>query len=74
MRPWSDRPIQDCLESLEHLPPQLLRIEPHPYASVGAPYGQHKDPFRLRSGVVKRLLEAQDQLRRHQPHLQFAIF
>ena len=74
MRPWSDRPIQDCLESLEYLPPQLLRIEPHPYASVGAPYGQGKDPFRLRSGVVRRLLQAQDLLRHRAPELRFAIF
>ena len=74
MRPWSDRPIQDCLESLEHLPPQLFRIEPHPYASVGAPYGQGKDPFRLRSGVVRRLLQAQNQLRHRAPELSFAIF
>jgi len=74
MRPWSDRPIQDCLESLEYLPPQLLRIEPHPYASVGAPYGQGKDPFRLRSGVVRRLLQAQDLLRQRAPELCFAIF
>ena len=74
MRPWSDRPIQDCLESLEYLPPQLLRIEPHPYASVGAPYGQGKDPFRLRSGVVRRLLQAQDLLRHRAPELCFAIF
>ena len=74
MRPWSDRPIQDCLESLEHLPPQLFRIEPHPYASIGAPYGPGRDPFRLRSGVVRRLLEAQDQLCSHAPELQFAIF
>ena len=74
MRPWSDRPIQDCLESLENLPPQLFRIEPHPYASLGAPYGQGKDPFRLRSGVVRRLLEAQDQLHSRAPELQFAIF
>ena len=74
MRPWSDRPIQDCLESLEHLPPQLLRIEPHPYASVGAPYGLGKDPFRLRSGVIRRLLKAHDQLQSRDSHLQFAIF
>ena len=74
MRPWSDRPIQDCLESLEYLPQQLFRIEPHPYASVGAPYGQGKDPFRLRSGVVRRLLQAQDLLRHRAPELCFAIF
>ena len=74
MRPWSDRPIQDCQELLEHLPPQLFRIEPHPYALVGALYGPGKDPFRLRSTVVRRLLQAQDQLRRRTPELQFAIF
>ena len=59
MRPWSPIPIHDCGEPLLELPPQVLRIEPHPYAVLGAPYGAGASPFRLREGVVTRLLQAQ---------------
>ena len=64
MRPWSDRPIKDCLEPLQPLPAMLLRLEPHPYASLGAPYATGTDPFRLRSGVIARLLRAENELKR----------
>jgi len=74
VRPWSDRPIVECHEPLVPLPPCLLRLTPHPYQSIGAPYGPEADPFRLRSGVVKRLLEAQVQLQQREPSLQLAIF
>ena len=60
LRPWSDRPIRDCGECLNQIPLSLHRLEPHPYASLGAPYGVEADPFRLRQGVVDRLLRAQD--------------
>ena len=74
MRPWSDRPITDCHEPLLPLPSELLRLEPHPYVSVGAPYGPDADPFRLRSGVVQRLLRAEQALQQRQPELRLAIF
>ena len=74
MRPWSDRPITDCYEPLVSLPLELLRLEPHPYVSVGAPYGPDADPFRLRSGVVQRLLRAQQALKQRHPELRLAIF
>ncbi|BEV36330.1 M15 family metallopeptidase [Synechococcus sp. M16CYN] len=74
MRPWSNYPIQDCLEPLEPLPKQLFQIEPHPYVSLGAPYGFGMNPFCLRSGVVKRLLIAQNELRHRSPDLRLAIF
>ena len=74
MRPWSDRPIVDCLEALQSLPPSLMRLTPHPYVSAGAPYGPGVDPFRLRSCVVIRLLEAQRLLQQQQPSLRLAIF
>ena len=74
MRPWSDRPIEDCLEPLQALPAMLLRLEPHPYASLGAPYATGTDPFRLRSGVVARLLKAERALKRLEPGLRLAIF
>ena len=74
MRPWSDRLITDCKELLQPLPSELLRLLPHPYAVLGAPYGRDADPFRLRSGVVRRLLDAQTWLQQSQPGLRFAIF
>ena len=74
MRPWSDRPISDCREALLPLPADLLRLEPHPYVAVGAPYGSAEDPFRLRAGVVDRLLQAQTLLQQRDPGLRLAIF
>ena len=62
LRPWSAIPIRDCAESLDSLPEAFFRIEPHPYAAVGAPYGEGATPFRLRRGVIQRLLRAQETL------------
>ncbi len=73
-RPWSDRPIRDCGESLQKIPPTLFCLKPHPYLSVGAPYSDEQDPFRLREGVLFRLLKAQKYLANEQPNLRFAIF
>ena len=74
MRPWSPIPIEECGEPLQALPPALLRIEPHPYMALGAPYGASGNPFQLRLGVVKRLLDAQQQLVEHDPGLRLSIF
>ena len=74
MRPWSPIPIVDCGEPLVALPAALLRLEPHPYVAAGAPYGPGACPFRLRSGVVERLLRAQAALQAQDPQLQLAIF
>lgn len=73
-RPWNDRPIADPGEPLLPLPPELLRLEPHPYACLGAPYGGGACPFRLRQGVIERLLTAQTLLQRQHPHWCLAIF
>ncbi|MCX5930255.1 MAG: D-alanyl-D-alanine dipeptidase [Cyanobacteria bacterium] len=74
LRPWSPIPIQDSAEALIPLPGQLLRLEPHPYASLGAPYGDGCSPFQLRSGVVERLLRAQGELQRQHSDWCLAIF
>tara|TARA_Y100001933_G_scaffold27810_1_gene23307 strand:+ start:897 stop:1598 length:702 start_codon:yes stop_codon:yes gene_type:complete len=74
MRPWSPIPIEECGEPLQALPPALLRIEPHPYMALGAPYGTSGNPFQLRLGVVQRLLDAQQQLVEHDPGLRLSIF
>ncbi|MEB3262889.1 MAG: M15 family metallopeptidase [Synechococcus sp.] len=74
MRPWSSIPIHDCGEPLQALPPGLLRLEPHPYQALGAPYGSAAGPFQLRSGVVERLLRAQGILQEREPRWRLAIF
>jgi len=74
LRPWSPVVIRECGEPLLPLPPQLLKLEPHPYAAVGAPYGEGASPFRLRSGVIARLLIAQQWLQGHNPQVQLAVF
>ena len=74
MRPWSCIPINESNEELRSLPHEFLRLEPHPYASAGAPYGADVDPFRLRSGVVERLCSAQHLLIQREPSLRLAIF
>ncbi|XVN55314.1 M15 family metallopeptidase [Cyanobium sp. BSA11S] len=74
LRPWSPIPIQESAEPLVPLPEALLRLEPHPYASLGAPYGEGRSPFQLRRGVVERLLRAQIELQRQQSSWCLAIF
>lgn len=73
-RPWSKVPISDRGEPLLPLPPQLHRLEPHPYLALGAPYGAGLSPFRLRRHVVDRLLGAQAELQRQEPQWRLAIF
>ena len=74
LRPWSPIPIHECGEPLLPLPDGLWRLEPHPYVAVGAPYGPDACPFRLRQGVIERLLQAQRELQREQPSWRLAIF
>ena len=74
MRPWTPIPIEECGEPMQELPPALLRMEPHPYMALGAPYGASGTPFQLRLGVVQRLLDAQQQLVEHDPSLRLSIF
>jgi D-alanyl-D-alanine dipeptidase len=74
LRPWSPIPIADNGEPLLPLPPSLLRLEPHPYVAVGAPYGEQASPFQLRQGVIERLLSAQDHLQHRHPQWRLAVF
>ena len=74
LRPWSPIPILESGEPLESIPPALLRLEPHPYLALGAPYGAQADPFRLRSGVVQQLLAAERHLAALGPGCRLLIF
>ena len=59
LRPWHSILIDDCGEFLRPLRSVVICMEPHPYVSLGAPYGNAADPFCLRQGVRSRLLAAQ---------------
>ncbi|MCP9774592.1 M15 family metallopeptidase [Cyanobium sp. WAJ14-Wanaka] len=74
VRPWHQVEIAESGEPLIDIPSQFHRLEPHPYQSLGAPYGRGLSPFRLRQGVVQRLLAAQAQLQSHHPDWRLAIF
>ncbi|MEY4431250.1 MAG: hypothetical protein RLZZ533_1186 [Cyanobacteriota bacterium] len=74
LRPWSHIPIADNGEPLLPLPAALWRLEPHPYVAVGAPYGAQGSPFRLRQGVIDRLLTAQRHLQASHPQWRLAVF
>lgn len=74
MRPWNPIPIDDTGDPLLDLPPELLRMEPHPYQSLGAPYGEAASPFRLRRRVIERLLTAQRTLQSRRSGWRLAIF
>jgi len=73
-RPWRALPIKDCGEPLAPLPRDLPRVNPHPYACLGAPYPAGHGPWRLRSAVVRRLLEARSLLQAARPGWDLQIF
>jgi zinc D-Ala-D-Ala dipeptidase len=67
MKPYLQVPIQDCGEPLVAIPSDRLRlVDPHPYQSLGAPYGG-RSPFYLRQGVLDALLAAQSALEAASP-------
>ena len=69
-----DIPINDCGEALVPIPDQIIRMLPHLYTTLGAPYGENLGPWWLRDGVVNRLLDAQSQLKRIYPSYSLAVF
>ncbi|KGG12338.1 MULTISPECIES: M15 family metallopeptidase [Prochlorococcus] len=58
-RPWNHIPISPSDDPLVELPGTILRLEPHPYFALGAPYGGTLHPWFLRSRVVTKLINAQ---------------
>ena len=73
-RPWNLVPISAVNDPVAAIPAALLRLEPHPYASVGAPYGALGSPYRLRDAVNARLLLAEQMLQQLEPGWRLAIF
>ena len=52
---------------------QFRVVQPHPYQGLGAPYGD-QSPYKLRSGVLAALTQAQAVLQQHYPHWGLQIF
>jgi len=74
MKPYQTVPIKECGEPLIPIPLERFAVvTPHPYAALGAPYGD-RSPYFLRQGVVQKLLQAQDRLQQAQPGWQLQIF
>lgn len=73
MKPYHHIPIRDNREPLVTIPHAFPRVNPHPYASIGAPYGD-RSPYFVRESVLAGLVQAQDELQRHQPGWKILIF
>ena len=73
-KPWNAIPINECGEKLVHLQNIFTCFEPHPYLSLGAPYSDPSDPWKIRSGVFSRLSLAQEYLQLDEPKLCLGIF
>ena len=72
-KPYQNIPITECQEPLVPIPDNVQKILPHPYISLGAPYGD-RSPFFVREGVLARLEKSQAYLQTLRPHWQIAIF
>ncbi len=74
LKPYQQVPIQECGEALIPIPLEAFAIvDPHPYASLGAPYAD-RSPFYLRQSVLTKLHQAQQQLQTLKPGWQIQIF
>ncbi|MGC1308501.1 MAG: M15 family metallopeptidase [Phormidesmis sp.] len=74
MKPYQKVPIQECGEALSAIPlAQFAVVTPHPYVSLGAPYGKFS-PYFLRQGVVQKLIQAQTYLQAQRPGWRLQIF
>ncbi|APB32502.1 D-alanyl-D-alanine dipeptidase [Gloeomargarita lithophora Alchichica-D10] len=74
LKPYRYHPIQEWGEPLVPIPgDQFTLTLPHPYAKLGAPYGNYS-PFSLRQSVLIKLLQAQDYLQQIKPGWRLNIF
>jgi len=72
-KPYQRIAIAECNEPLVAIPDLFFKINPHPYMSLGAPYGD-RSPFFVRQGVLEKLLKSQAYLQTICPNYQIAIF
>ncbi len=74
MKPYQQVFIQDCGEALLPIPLERFAVfDPHPYQSLGAPYGD-RSPYFLRAGVLNQLIRAQLALQAKRPGWRLQIF
>jgi zinc D-Ala-D-Ala dipeptidase len=74
VKPYWNVPILETREPLVPMPSEaFVYADPHPYAALGAPYGE-ASPFFVREGVLAALLKAQTALQCQNPHWQLFIF
>jgi zinc D-Ala-D-Ala dipeptidase len=74
IKPYQRIAIVESHEPLVAIPADRFSlVSPHPYAKLGAPYGE-KSPFYLRQGVLDRLHQAQQQLQHLRPGWQIQVF
>lgn len=73
-KPYSTVPIEECHDRLVPIQGQhLVLLDPHPYAKLGAPYGNYS-PFFLRQIVLERLQQAAEALQQTHPGWTIALF
>ncbi len=74
MKPYQKISIRECNEPLVAIPLERFTVvAPHPYKSLGAPYGSYS-PYFLREGVLQKLLQAQAALDTQYPGWHLQIF
>ncbi len=73
-KPYSAVPIEDCQDPLVPIQGDyLVKVDPHPYAALGAPYGAFS-PFFLRQGVLTRLQGAAAALQDRYPGWAIVVY
>ena len=63
MKIWNEIPIEENKDKLIAIPNCFKFISPHPYYDLGAPYKGKGSIWKLREGVVKRLIKVNDFLK-----------
>ena len=62
MKIWNKIPIKDNGDKLIAIPSCLKFLDPHPYSHLGAPYEDKASIWKLREGVINRLVKVNDYL------------
>lgn len=74
MKTYQTIAIEECAEPVVPIPDEPFAFtRPHPYAALGAPYGEIS-PWMLRQGVVDALRRAQAELHRLAPGWRLKLF